>query len=158
MLTVDPGASHLELPMLQSRAGPKPCRFKSAEFAKPGPITVKELAKETRNIHFDIKSEEATFHVKSDDGRYVIDETGTEVASIRTKTYNVSRHDPLSARTVVACRQEYRRGGWEAVVSTEINVSCDKSHFYVKGWVRAMDSGRPFAERHFEEVIRRKYL
>ena len=129
--------------------------FEPAEYAAGGPVTVKEPASETRQVRLDVESETTTFHAVSDDGRYVIDETGTEIASRRSKTYSITRGEPTSAMTSVACHQEYRRDDWDVRVETEVAVTSDVTHFHVTGTVRAFEKGEVFATRDFEEKIPR---
>ena len=157
-LTIDIAASRLDLPVGASPKASPSVRFKPAEHAAHGPVTVMEPARETRNITWNVESETATFDIRSDDGRYVIDETGTEVASTRHKIYRISRNDPLSAETVVACHQEFRRDDWDIAVWTEVKVSADRTHFHVTGTVKATDRGKVFAMREFRERIKRDFM
>jgi hypothetical protein len=154
-LTIDPGKSHLEIPVLRSTRGVLPASFEPPDCATPGSMTVKEPARERRLVHHDVESEITTFHIESDDGRYVLDEIGTEIASTRTKTYSIGRNDPGSARTTVACSQEYGRGDWRVRVESEVTVTSDRSHFQVEGKIRAYEQGSLFACRDFSERIPR---
>jgi putative CocE/NonD family hydrolase len=154
-LSIDPNGSRLEIPVLQSRSGLAPVSFEPAEYAAGGPVTVKEPASETRQVRLDVESQTTTFHAVSDDGRYVIDETGTEIASRRSKTYSITRGEPTSAMTSVACHQEYRRDDWDVRVETEVAVTSDVTHFHVTGTVRAFEKGEVFASRDFDEKIPR---
>ena len=157
-LTVDLSASQVTLPLAVSAKAARSVRFAPAEHAARGPVTVLAPAAESRSIHWAVESETATFEIRSDDGRYVIEETGTEVASTRTKTYRVSRHDPLTAQTTVACHQEYKRSDWDAAVWTEVTVAADRSHFHVTGMVKAVEGGKVCATREFRDTIKRDFI
>ena len=157
-LTLDPSGSSIDLPVLPSARASASVRFKPPEQAERGPVTVKAPARETRDIYWNVESETATFDIRSDDGRYVIEEIGTEVASTRTKSYTISRHDPLSALTTVACHQEFKREDWDVAVATEVIVKADRTHFHIIGSVRALDGGKVFATREFQESIKRDFM
>ena len=154
-LTIDPEESHLELPVLPSFGGLKPVKFAAPDYATAGSVTVKEPARETRRIEHDIETEVTRFHIVSDDGRYIIDEIGTEIAATRDKTYSIGRNDPSTARTVVACHQEYRRDDWDVRVESEIAVTADRDHFHLTGKIRAYEAGELFASRDFADDIPR---
>ena len=154
-LTIDPKRSHLELPVLPSLAGSRAVKFAPPEYATAGSVTVKEPARETRRAGYDIESEIATVHIVSDDGRYIIDDIGTEIAATREKTYSIARNDPSTASTVVACRQEYRRGDWDVRVESEIAVTADRDQFHLTGKIRAYEKGSLFASRDFADDIPR---
>ncbi|MGE3877343.1 MAG: CocE/NonD family hydrolase C-terminal non-catalytic domain-containing protein, partial [Parvibaculaceae bacterium] len=158
MLTIDPSASRLDLPVVTSSKASPSVLFKPAEQASRGPVTVMEPARETREIRWNVESETATFDIKSNDGRYVIGETGTEVASTRNKTYSISRHDPLSAVTTVACHQEFKREDWDAAVWTEVTVKADRTHFHITGTVKAAEGNEVFATRKFRDRIKRDFI
>ena len=84
-------ASHIELPVLhRPAASVRPLR---AFRISPHPVRQRECNRraETREIYWNVETETAAFDIKSDDGRYVIDEIGTEVASTRTQDLRVSR-------------------------------------------------------------------
>jgi hypothetical protein len=112
-------------------------------------------ARESREIRHEVESQKTVFHVESDDGRYVIEDTGTEVASKRIKIYEIGREGPAAAVTRIFCRQEYRRQGWNPTVETEVKVACDETHFHITGTVRAVEGDTPFAARDFKESIAR---
>jgi predicted acyl esterase len=154
-LSVDLNATHLELPVLPAGSRIPSAPFQPAEYAQAGAITVSAPARETRRIDYDVESESTVFRIESDDGRYVIDEIGTEIGSTRFKTYAVGRHDPLSAATTVSCSQTYRRGDWDVRVDAELAVICDQSHFQLNGKIRAYERGKPFRSRDFVRRIRR---
>jgi len=88
----------------------------------------------------------------------VIDEIETEVASNRNKEYEIHRDKPHTARTRIACHQEYRRGSWNPKVDTEISVTSDRTHFHIRGTVHAFEGETLFASRDFAQSIPRDNL
>jgi hypothetical protein len=140
---------------LSSLAGLGGVKFGPPDFAPESATTDFEQEKETRQIIHDIERETTSFLVKSDDGRYVINDIGTEQTSTRTKVYRIQRNDPTSCFCSVLCTQTYKRGDWDAGVDSEVAVTCDATHFHVTGWVKAFDHGENFATREYREKIKR---
>ena len=110
---------------------------------------------ETRAIHQDIDREITTFLIKSDDGRYVLDDIGTERTATRTKTYQIQRDDPAQCRISVVSTKTYKRGDWDVRIESAVAATCDKTHFHLTGWVKAYDHGKIFATRDYKEKIKR---
>jgi hypothetical protein len=156
-LEIDPGECVVELPMIE-KPGRSRVKFEEPEHAEPGSIRVSVPARESREIRHEVGSQRTVFHIESDDGRYVIEDTGTEIASKRVKIYEIDRDAPASAVTRVFCSQEYRRGDWNPRVETEVTVTCDETHFHISGRVRAFEGGEPFAARDFKESIARDHV
>jgi predicted acyl esterase len=154
-LTVDAARSTVDLSVLPDLAGLGGVKFAPAQGAPDAPMTEIVPSKETRTIHYAVETQTTTFDIKSDDGRYILDEIGTEQTSTRTKTYTIQREDPTSCRSVVTVTQTYKRGDWNAGFDSEVAVSCDAKFFYVTAWVKAYDHGQLFASRDYKEKIKR---
>ncbi len=154
-LTIDPDGSRVDLPVLATGTGLARVKFEPAEHAQHGPLTVKEPPREAREITYDGGTQETVYRIVSDDGRFVLDEIGTEITSRRDKTYAISRSNPAACRSTVGCHQEYRRKDWNARVDSEVSITCDSDAFYVQAWVKAYDRGEIFAERTYQETIAR---
>jgi len=157
-LLVDTGTLCIDLPVIPKPGGTGRVVFEKPEYAQPGAISRIAPPRETRKISQDIESQTTLFEIESDDGRYVIEESATEVASKRIKIYEIQRNSPTTARTHIACHQEYRRGSWNPRVDTEVTVTSDRTHFHVTGTVRAFDGDKIFASRDFAETIPRDHL
>lgn len=154
-LTIDCQACQLDLPILNSEDGLVPVRFEEAAWAEPGAVTVKEPARQLRSLTTDLPTERTELTVLSDDGRFVIEETGTEITAWRRKVYGIDDNDPASCVTQVTCHEEFTRPDWNARLDCEITISCDLANFYIGGWVKAYERGQIFAERRYDEVIPR---
>lgn len=157
-LRLDTTKSWIDLPVIDKTTGLSRVQFAEAEYAKPGPVSIIAPARESREITHDVERQVTTFHIRSDDGRYIIDDTDTQVASTRTKIYEIGRDDPASARSRVSCHQEYRRDGWNATIDTEVTVTSDLTHFHITGTVRAFEHEKAFSHRDFAETIRRDHM
>ncbi|HJR21276.1 MAG TPA: CocE/NonD family hydrolase, partial [Dongiaceae bacterium] len=154
-LTVDAARSRLDLPLLGSFAGLGGVKFGPPDFAPDAATTDFEPEMEKRTILHEIETETTTFLIKSDDGRYVINDIGTEQTSTRTKTYRIQRNDPTACFCSVLSTQTYKRGDWDARVDSEVAVTSDRTHFHVTAWVKAYDHGKIFATREYKEKIKR---
>jgi hypothetical protein len=111
-LTVDPSGSHLDLPLLADEPGLPSVQWEPAESAPRGPVAELEPGRQERRVEIDAFGERATLSARSEDGRYLIEEISTEVASWRRKVYSIAKGDPLSCETTVTCGKERRRGDW----------------------------------------------
>jgi predicted acyl esterase len=157
-LYIDAAQSRIDLPIIDSTTGFSSVEFTEPEYAKPGGLTIIAPPRNSREISNDVERQKTAFNIHSDDGRYIIDEIGTEIASNRTKIYEITRNDPTSAISCVLCHHEYRRGTWNARVDTKVSVTSDKTHFHIAGTVRAFENDEPFASRDFAEIIPRDHL
>ena len=157
-LTVDPAGSFVNLPVLESEKGFMPVGFAPVEYATPLKLTTRATGNESREAIHTIDDSTTRFVVTRDDGSVVIDDIGTEVSYTKKKSFTVGRDDPLASVAELECSAHYRRGAWDARLETETRLSCDETHFYLSGKVRAFDKGRKFAERSFEHSIKRDYI
>ncbi len=157
-LTLDPAGCRLDVPLLSREENTVPVAFEPAVSAEPGKVSVLEPDNQTRSVIYDIVAESVELNALSDDGRYIIEETGTEVAAWRRKSYVISKDDPASCATTITCHHAYKRPDWDVHVDAEITTTCTATHFHATGWVRAYDRGELFAERRYDELIPRDCL
>jgi uncharacterized protein len=157
-VTIDPSRSSVELPVLASEKGLKRVTFKPSERAEIAATTVKREGSETRHLINDIENEMVTFDIRRDDGAYVIDEIGTEIAYTKVKQFSVHRSDPDRTRSRIACTAHYKRGDWDARVESDLVMTCDRTHFHIEGKIRTFDHGRTFMDRDFRKSFKRDCL
>jgi len=157
-ITVDPGRSSLELPTVGSDASLADVDFAPVQHAPAAPVTVHDPGSERREVFHDIDTQTTTFRGTRDDGRYVIDDIGTEVAYTKIKEFTIQRDDPGQAISRVACTHAYSRGDWHPRVETEITLRSDSTHFHLTARIVATDDGAPFFEKAFQESFARDHL
>jgi hypothetical protein len=157
-VTIDPSRSSVELPVLANEKGLKRVAFKPSERAEIAATTVKQEGAETRHVIHDIENEMVTFDIRRDDGSYVIDEIGTEIAYTKLKQFSVHRNDPDRTRSRIACTAHYRRDAWDVRIETNLVMTCDRSHFHLEGTIRTFDHDRTFIDREFRRSFRRDCL
>ena len=155
VITIDPSRSNVNLPILQDEDDFHSTKFLPAEHAKSLKITVKKVGKESRTFTQKFDDLSTKFVVKRDDGSYVIDDIGTEISFTKEKILSIKRDDPLSAAMEFNCTAHYRRDDWDARVETTTHMTCDKTHFYFSGSMKAFSKGELFASRKFNQEIER---
>jgi hypothetical protein len=157
-LTLHAGESTIDLPFLQENALKVVEPFEPAEQAKPGPSTVLEPGKDSREIIHDMATGRTTMRISRYDGWSRIEDIGTEVSYAKSKEMSVVDEDPLSKREVVATNHSFRRGDWNARLDTKIVMTCDKEHFYLQSDVDAYDGDARIFSRCYRHKIPRDHL
>lgn len=157
-ISIDPQGSHLALPVVGDETALEDVHFERPVMARPGPVTVKAPARQLRHIETDITAERTTLVALGDDGRYVLDETGTELTSWRRKEYAIVDGEPTACSTTVTFQESFDRPDWRARVETAITVTCDRSSFRVMGWVKTYDGDDVFMTRDYDERIPRDHM
>jgi len=157
-VTVDTAGSSIDVPLLRGEAGFKQVHFEPPQIARPMPVTVSEPHVESREVIQDVEAQTTTMLIQRDDGRYVIEDIGTEMTCSKREEQTISRDDPDGVTTTVAWHFHYRRGAWDARTQTVSTMSSDKTHFHLSATVKAYDRGKLFAERAFKESIKRDHM
>ena len=157
-ITVDTARSWLDVPRLRSEAGFKPVAFEPPQIATPLRLTATEPHIETREVIHDVESQHTRLIIKRDDGRYVIDDIGTEMTYAKREEQSISRHDPTTVKTTTDWHFHYRRDDWDARTETVTTMIADKTHFHLSATVKAFDRGKLFAERVYKESIKRDHM
>lgn len=156
-LTIDPAGSVLDLPLLGDEKGLPSVAFEPAVMAEAGSVTVREEGQQLRQIETDVTMQRTTQTAFSDDGRYVLDEIGTEVTALRKKVYAITENDPTSCMTTITCRESFTREDWRVRVESEISASCDATHYRITGRLKCYDSEALFFARDYDERIPRDH-
>lgn len=157
-ITVDPDRSMLAVPIVADETTLTAVSFERPVMAQAGSVTVKTPARQLRHIETDITTERTTLTALGDDGRYVFDETGTELTSWRRKEYAITHADPESCATTVTFGESFERPDWRARVESAIAVTCDQTMFRVTGSVKAYDGDELFMTRDYDEKIPRDHM
>lgn len=157
-LTLEPASCSLSLPILASGFRSRTVSFAKAVKAQHGPVIVLEPGGQQRHRSVDVATQHMELTVRSDDGRYRIEETDTEVSSSYARRITIARDDPGSASSESDYRSGFSRADWQARLHTKITVTSTVKSFHIKGTLSAYDQDKPFAERVFDEVIPRDHL
>jgi hypothetical protein len=157
-ITVDTARSWLDVPRLRGEAGFTPVWFEPPQIATPLKVTASEPHIETREVVQDVETQHTRLIIKRDDGRYVIDDIGTEMTCAKREEQSISRDNPTSVKTTTDWHFHYRRGDWDARTETTTTMTADKTHFHLTATVKAYDRGKLFVEREFKESIKRDHM
>jgi hypothetical protein len=154
-LEVDCAKAQVTLPVLSTMAGVRSTDFAAPEYAPHGKIKRIMAGSQKRHRHVDVAEQRLDLVIDSIDGRHLITETDTEIASSITRTMSITRDDSNSGRSEARYSSEFKRDDWHARLETTILVTSDKKRFRVRGTLRAFDGDHVFAERLFDESIPR---
>jgi putative CocE/NonD family hydrolase len=157
-LTLQAGASRIDLPIVKDGALRVVEPFAPAESARPGRSTVIRPGGDKRQIIHDLATGRTIVHVWRDDGCTRIDEIGTEVAYSKLKEMSIAEDDPLSMRVTVATSHAFHRSDWDARLDTRIVMTCDREHFHLQSDVDAYADGSRLFSRSFQHKIPRDHL
>jgi hypothetical protein len=157
-LTLQAGASRIDLPIVKDGALRVVEPFAPAEAARPGQSTVIRPGGDKRQIIHDLATGRTIVHVWRDDGCTRIDEIGTEVAYSKLKEMSIAEDDPLSMRVTVATSHAFHRSDWDARLDTRIVMTCDREHFHLQSDVDAYADGSRLFSRSFQHKIPRDHL
>ena len=157
-ITLNINQSYIKLPVLTNDFVSSEVSFQKPEHAKPLSLTVKKNGVEERKLIHNIGEDFTEFKIKRDDGVYIIDDIGTQLSYKKNKNFRVKRNDPLTCRAEVDCEAIFNRGAWKAQLNTTTALTSDEKFFYLSAKLTALCDGEVFAERHFNEKIRRLFL
>jgi hypothetical protein len=132
-LTVNPSHSRILLPE-------RPPRDTDAALRDLGPPVVaaagsRRVLQPRRDrwlVHRDLAHDVSTLEVIKDEGRVLLEETGTEVGRDTREWYTYSADDPSTARGEVWAERTFSRADWEVRTVTRTVLTCDATHFRVR--------------------------
>src|SRR5690606_2318399 len=95
-------------------------------------------------------------HERADDsGRVRHEHTGIEFEAGSTDRFEIRPDDPNSAGASAVWAKTFARGDWEARVETEVTVHALADAWHITARLRALDGGRTFHEKEWDERIPR---
>jgi putative CocE/NonD family hydrolase len=157
-LTIEESASHVELPIQSRVASLSDDLFGPAVAAGAGDVTVLRDGSESRRIIRDLGERRTEFVAARDDGRYVLDDIGTELTFTRVRSSTIVDDEPLSATARYHSTATFHRHDWDCRVESEITMTCSAESFHLDAQLTAHDGGQLFAERTFHRTIPRDHV
>lgn len=154
-LTVDPAASHLDLPLLADEAGLPGVAFAAAESAPAGPTTEIRPGRIERRFVHDLPAQVTRLEVVQDAGSWTFDDIATGCTSTLAKEFAIGWDDPLSCRATITFTEARSRPDWNPRLETEVTTRADATAFRVTARLRAWDGDELIAERDHDETIPR---
>ncbi len=159
-LTVHAGASELEIPVRLPRAEDAALRDLGAAFVpNAGARTVIEPPGPkdgSKVMEWRVAERKLVIRSEKDVGRYVIDDTGTEMSGGWVETSEIMDHDPTSARVEYTRWLGFRRGDWNVRVESVLRVAVTRENYLLTGEVRTFDGGKEFFSRVWDRKIPRQ--
>lgn len=161
-LTVHAGASELEIPVRPPRAADAGLRDLGPAFVpEPGAKTVIEPGSRTdgsKVMEWQVAEQKLVIRSKGNTGRYVINETGTELSGGWQETSEITDHDPTAARVEYTRWHGFKRGDWNVRVESLLRVAVTREDFLLTGEVRTFDGDQEFFSRVWERKIPRQLV
>ncbi len=139
-LTLDLAACWLEIPQRHSAAGGEIEQpFAVAEAADPPPHQVLRPATGSRQIRQDVQSGEIRYEDEGDGGEIHFEDSDLDYGASSAQRYLVTEGDPLSARAEYQAGFSFARGDWRVRTESDLTVTCDASHFILRGNIHAFE-------------------
>ena len=155
-MTLDLAHSHLEIPERNGdAAGDVAQPFAAAEAADAPAHRVLRPASGSRHVRHDIQSGEITYDVDSDGGEIHFEDIGLDYGSTSAQRYAITEGDPLSARAEYRAGFTFARGDWRVRTESELVVTCDASHFLLRGRIAAYEDEKRVFARDWDVKIPR---
>ncbi|WP_062013736.1 CocE/NonD family hydrolase [Aureimonas sp. AU4] len=161
-LTLDTGASRLELPMRRrnddaSPVFPPPARGPATPVTQLDPGSVRRWSTQ------DHVTGETTYVTEGVGGLFGegvlrFDETGTELSHSLRRELRIRDDDPLSARYVLEQSYEMGREGWRTRTQTRCVLTGDRERFHLTVEHAAFEGDKPVWSRRWNETIERDNL
>lgn len=124
------------------------------------PLATTPLAPSQHNwlLHRDLATKRSTLEVINDQGRFCIDDTGTEVHRCAREYYSTVTDDFTSARGETLTESHFKRGDWDTEVYTRTVLSCTDTHFIVHAQLDAYEQSYRVFSKNWSSRIPRDHL
>ncbi|ALN74668.1 CocE/NonD family hydrolase [Aureimonas sp. AU20] len=161
-LTVDTGASRLELPRRERDDDVSPT-FPPPERGSATPTTQLDPGSVRRWSTQDHVTGETLYVTEGVGGLFGegvlrFDEIGTELSHALRRELTIRDDDPLSARYVLTQSYEMGREGWRTRTETRCELTSDRETFHLTGQHVAFENGQEVHRRDWDERIARDHL
>lgn len=137
-LTLDPQASHLDLPLRPEVAEDAPA-FGPPEATREGAAETLR-AEASERIEAVLPNGTHRLQLRTDGGLIRHASTGIESGKVITETWEIHPDDPLSARTAAQWSYSIGRGDWQTRTETRSEMTADATHFHIRARLEAYDA------------------
>lgn len=157
-LQVYPGdETYISLPVRHKQASDGEVLFEEPEIA---PVIAREIIREesrTRDVNYDVVSDEWQLTDVSDEGERLLPMNGIRHGSINKNIFTIRSNDPLSATVECDWELVVAREDWETKLFTHSKMTSDETYFYVTNTVKALYNGEDFFSRTWNKKIKRDF-
>ncbi|NHN90050.1 CocE/NonD family hydrolase [Acetobacter conturbans] len=127
------------------------------------PVTILEAGQMARYSTQDFVTGTRTYVTNAEggvfgEGVYRLDDIDCTIAHNLKRELSIHDEDPLSARYHLTQSYEMGREGWQISITTKTEMTSDEKNFYVRGIVKVFENQILFAEREWNENIRRDLM
>jgi hypothetical protein len=153
-ITVYESGSNLTVPVFSATSAQAAPPFAAPSSGPVGSVTVLSQGAEQRTVDHQLDGRTEVV-VSRDDGRYVLDDIGTEQTYTRLRRSSITPEDPTSAEASIEIRQSWRRGSWCPRIEVDVAMSATVDTYLLEAVMRAFDHDELVIERRFTETIER---
>lgn len=155
-LTIYPQNSSLCLPVRPIRAD-EATRFPFAEPEQAPSIETTRLQPSEHNwlLHRDLARKESVLEVINDQGRFRLDDIGTEIHRSNREWYSFRDDDFTSACGETYTERAFKRDDWNIEVYTRTILTCTATDFHVHAQLDAYEDNYRIYSQNWERTIAR---
>ena len=123
--------------------------------AKPIPHRILTPEHEKRTVKKNIDTGQVVYDVYNYGSDVYFSEIDLRYGSFNSQHYLIREGEPLSARNVYKSAFKFSRNGWDVKTKSEMTVTCDESHFFLKAKVMAYEDKNEVFSRDWNLKIPR---
>jgi len=150
--------SSLTLPVRKTTEQSPAPEFAAPEQASDLEVSVLEPSEHNWRLVKDLASDTSTLEVINDQGRFRIDETGTEIARSTREWYSFSEEDVHSAKGETYTYREIARDDWNVSVITRTVLTSDADSFQVHAQLDGYEGEKRVYSHNWEYDIPRDFV
>ncbi len=155
-LSITTGSSRLALPERPPRdEDAKVPDFQPVEGAPLLPAGTLRPATVVRTLKHDVGSGKIEYRIDRDDGRLLLEHSGTAIETIKANIYRVRDDDPLAAESTVTVSYKMERPEWIIEIRTAVTLTGDATHFRLVTDFDAFEAGKRVHSRSWDNRIKR---
>lgn len=153
------GSCRLKLPVRTPQASDADLSpFDTPQSAPPLDTTLLERSEHNWLLHRDLATKASTLEVINDQGRFRINDIGTEIHRSAREYYRTVDDDFTSARGETITESCFKRDDWHTEVYTRTTLSCTRDNFIVHAQLDAYENEHRVFSKNWESVIPRDHV
>jgi putative CocE/NonD family hydrolase len=152
------GTSRLRLPVRPPSDADARVVFPPVELAPPCPATMLREEKFAKTVTDDLASGVRTIRLKTDYGRWRIEDRGIEGSAVNEDVFIIHPDDPMSARLVTSYRWSMKSGPADVEGLALSELTADAEFFYLRWRIEAQEGGKMVFSSGRTKAIRREFL
>ncbi|WP_166261301.1 CocE/NonD family hydrolase [Marinobacter salicampi] len=155
MISIKTGVSALHLPVRKTDVEEREITFEEPEQAPELEVKLLEPSHHNWRLIKDLAENTCTLEVLNDQGKFRINETGTEVTRLTEERYTLEEDDVTSARGETFTRRCFNREDWNIEVITRTVLTSDQHNFRVHAYLDGYEDDVRFYSQNWAYTIPR---